>query len=275
MPDNIETVEWPPLGAAPECATAYLFRARRFGIRQSDLDIEFSAAQPRVAAEVLSACLSIGGAVEVETVLQWTLKKRLQGLLAVYGVTFGDELVVDARCTHDDCGEWLQFPLSMPAFVETAGDDDSIIHAPDDKTRLRLRLPTGVDQLLWLEQRPVRTLFGSMAATLVLEVNQGAPGPDFYVPEQWLSGLEALLEQHDPLTALQIDTVCACCGREFSIALDLERQILARFARLQQSLLEEVHMLASAYHWSERDIMDLTPVRRQWYLQKLDRAWPV
>lgn len=274
MPDNIDTVEWPPIGAASKRATAYSFRVRRFGIWQSDLDIDFSDAQPRVAAEVLSTCLSVSGTVEVETVLQWTLKKRLQGLLAVYGVTFGDELVMDARCTHDDCGEWLQLPLSMPAFVETAGDDGSIIHAPDDKTQLRLRLPTGVDQLLWLEQRPMRTLFGSMASTLVMEVNQGVPGPDFYVPEQWLPGLEALLEQHDPLTALQIDTTCAGCEREFSISLDLERQILARFARLQQTLLEEVHILAFAYHWSERDIMDLTPARRRWYLQKLDRAWP-
>ena len=33
----------------------------------------------------------------------------------------------------------------------------------------------------------------------------------------------------------------------------------------------EVHALASAYHWHERDILALSPVRRQAYLELLGR----
>ena len=144
--------------------------------------------------------------------------------------------------------------------------------------RLRLRLPTGADQTRWSET-PVQD-FAGLVADLVQSVDleddtepESAPmevqGEGQAIRPEWLPAIEAALESADPLTALQIQTECPECGHGFELPVDLEQLLLQRLMAAQTRVLRDIHRLASAYHWSEREILALSPKRRAFYLRCL------
>jgi hypothetical protein len=80
---------------------------------------------------------------------------------------------------------------------------------------------------------------------------------------------EALLEamrRSDPLADLEIDVSCESCGHERPIPFDIAEHLWGDIAECAERLLEEVHLLASTYHWAERDILRLSSARRRRYL---------
>jgi len=83
------------------------------------------------------------------------------------------------------------------------------------------------------------------------------------------AGLIAALEERAAGLGLELGTACADCGAEmvlpFDVATFLDGEMGARAARL----LDEVHLVASSYHWSEAQILALPSARRQDYLKRI------
>jgi hypothetical protein len=95
----------------------------------------------------------------------------------------------------------------------------------------------------------------------------GVACPAEEVPEEVVQRVEERMAEADPHGDLQLSLTCPhCCHRwqsGFDIASFLWTEIHARALRL----LEDVHVLASAYGWREADILALSPWRRQAYLE--------
>jgi len=70
----------------------------------------------------------------------------------------------------------------------------------------------------------------------------------------------------DPLAEILLHFDCPACNEPFDESLDLTSFIWAEIERKAQSLLGDVHTLASAYGWSEPEILNLTPGRRAAYI---------
>jgi len=70
----------------------------------------------------------------------------------------------------------------------------------------------------------------------------------------------------DPLAEIRLTFDCPVCGDAFEDDLDLPTFLWAEMAARAKRLLSEVHLLASAYGWSEAEILGLSPVRREFYL---------
>jgi hypothetical protein len=66
-----------------------------------------------------------------------------------------------------------------------------------------------------------------------------------------------------------VDLQCGACGHEWLAPLDAAGALLRKIDDRALRLLDDVHRIASAYHWSERDILGLSPVRRRFYLEAL------
>lgn len=83
------------------------------------------------------------------------------------------------------------------------------------------------------------------------------------------AGLIAALEGRAAGLGLELATACAECGAEmvlpFDVAAFLDGEMGARAARL----LDEVHLVALSYHWSEAEILALPSARRQDYLKRI------
>jgi len=65
------------------------------------------------------------------------------------------------------------------------------------------------------------------------------------------------------------DLQCGACRNQWRAPLDAAGALLRRIDDRALRLLDDVHRIASAYHWSERDILGLSPARRRFYLEAL------
>lgn len=127
-------------------------------------------------------------------------------------------------------------------------------------------MPTGADQLTWLTT-------GDTSPGAILDRLLAIPDDAIEISAAALETIEEALEEADPLTTLELETVCPECGSENSIPLDLEGGCLTLLAAEQPRLVDDIHVLASAYHWSEAEILAIPPTRRRQYLARIDRMW--
>jgi hypothetical protein len=74
------------------------------------------------------------------------------------------------------------------------------------------------------------------------------------------------MEQQDPYAEIHMSLSCPACNHRWTSSLDIVSYLWGEIEDWAQRLLADVHTLASAYSWSERDILALNPTRRQFYL---------
>jgi len=248
------------------------FRGRAYGHSTADLAIDFhQAARPVIISSILGECVARadGAAFSSGEIWAWTASRRLQALLTVVIRSQGPALDVGTTCPEPNCGELLELPVRLPDF-EHVGEHEPIRCSPAGGTDLSLRLPTGSDQRYWLENG--LTDAAALASRLVVGVDGVAPNSTWQVDSAWLDVIEATLSAADPLNDITIDSCCPHCGLRFNLELDLELELLTQLEHRQQALFDDVHRIASAYHWTEEQILRLSRERRRAYLARIDEA---
>ena len=264
-------LSWPPGDRCPE---AEWFRARPFGANPADLDIDFhQSAIPTLVTRLLLGTLvrRDGTAFSSKEVWQWTLARRMQALLAVVVATSGRRLPLQLNCSRSACREFIELEIDLFGFV-TPAVIGPLVFRPSPDAEVSIRLPTGDDQRNWLQDESAEFTRERLATRLVTGINGHAVPDDWTLPAVWLAPMSHELGLHDPLMDLQLDTCCPSCGSELAMELDLEATLLAVLAHQQQCLLDQIHCLASVYHWSESEIVALPAQRRQYYLRRLTQG---
>jgi hypothetical protein len=66
---------------------------------------------------------------------------------------------------------------------------------------------------------------------------------------------------------LRLEVICAMCRHKENREIDLGLWLAQEVSRAAQGILREVDCLARAYGWSERAILELSPLRRRLYLE--------
>ncbi|NKI92168.1 hypothetical protein [Rhizobacter sp. SG703] len=246
------------------------WQARAFGSGADDVAVPFDAAEAGGATTaLLAACLSDrdGRALPADEAWDWTLNRRLHGLIAVRRAAGDEPLELQAPCGA--CGE----PMALPLDVASLGSEPA---APRFAWRdaqgvaFRLRLPCGRDLRQWQHQVPPSAM--ALARTLVEAIDDRSVEEGVPWSADALPALDDAFEAHDPLTALRLQAGCPACGQVNDVACDLEAALLAGFAVRQAALLDDVARLAGAFHWSEAEILALPHWRRTLYLRRIDGA---
>ena len=73
----------------------------------------------------------------------------------------------------------------------------------------------------------------------------------------------------DPLAEVLLDLQCPVCKGSFQETLDLAAFFWSELEGRSKRLLLDVHILASAYGWSEAEILGLSPARRNFYREQV------
>lgn len=71
----------------------------------------------------------------------------------------------------------------------------------------------------------------------------------------------------DPLAEIQLRLDCPACGNDWLAEFDIVAYFWSEIDAQAQRLLDDVHVLARAYGWSEADIFALSASRKQYYLE--------
>ncbi len=206
----------------------------------------------------------------LEAIRQLSIGQRDARLLKLREWTFGSQLPSVADCPR--CNERLEWTIDTDDLEFGGGTQipEQLIFETGDYS-IKFRLPNSLD----LEA--VAEAVDSEAATIellkrcVLEARvidrEVSPGE---LNEEVTSGLTRRMSELDPQAEVQIDLTCPSCGHGWEILLDVETFFWAELNAWARRMLSEVHILACAYGWREADILSLTPLRRQYYLDMVN-----
>ncbi len=264
-------VSWPATEDIENDGSPGAFLARGLNESLHDLDCDFVRTErPHIITDVLERCLKRPDQepYSAEELWGWTLPRRLRGLVAIVIAGGRTEIETTAECKA--CGEAVEVELALSSLT-ASGNEAEFLFRPEPGINLVATIPTGRHQIAWLDAAEFNadaSGFLKMATTLIETVNGQAPSPEWSLPGKWLASFESALAEHDPVTALSERVQCPDCSADMDVDLDLEALLLRELERSQQAVLEEIYLLARAFHWTESDIFDMPIWRRRAYMHR-------
>jgi hypothetical protein len=186
-------------------------------------------------------------------------------LIALRGRTFGSGFAAIAACPA--CGERLDLSFDVEDLLIQAGDPPPEITVESEGYRLRLRLPTSADLLALPDgSRPAvrRALF---SRCLVSAERDGAPVTAAALPDAVVEEAAEEMASVDSPAGAALAVSCPACGRPWDAPFDIARYFWTELNAWAERMLVDVHLLAATYGWREREILALSPRRRQLYLE--------
>lgn len=251
---------------------------RPFGQAAEDREVNFDRPlRLDVEIAVLECCTGDSQGGKPDPSFFWNLEvgKRIECLLAIATIQDREAFMIPLRCLNLACQEGLEIDFSME---ELSGIQSSSPTAKSPEIRLgdrtvRIRRPTGADQLQWLEQsfKDEFSATQSMLKMLVIADDRSQLDPEAIDQGEWVSAFNQIMEEIDPLVNFQVQVQCPHCSVENSQSIDFGAFALQRLRNYQQQLFDLVHRLASRYHWNETEIFAIPAWRRQSYLARIDR----
>jgi len=200
-----------------------------------------------------------------ESVADWPLGRRNRALVELRSACFGSTLQCWTPCPQ--CGEKIELNLAADSIVanEHGNQQPEPTVTVDGET---FRLPTSRD-LARIATEPALAPDPGAAAIHLLRACRVAeePAADTSWSEEELEKIGESMAKADPLAEILLGFECPACLHICSEALDLPTFLWAEIDALVRRLLLEVHTLASAYGWSEREILSLSDARRRLYLE--------
>ncbi|MGW0762317.1 hypothetical protein ACWD1Y_38585 [Streptomyces sp. NPDC002814] len=257
------------LGAAPAGRAVLLHRTAR-----PDLD---AAALPR---------LPVG---ERESDL-FTLRRAL----------FGERMQVRLACTA--CGEDMEFDLDAGEFAGNLGGHaapqrgaglyqyaapprgatshdgpadarqpgaalpaERLVRVSEGGWEVEFRLPGVAD--LTAAARAADPRGELIARCLVSAAYAGEVRAADALPAPVQHRIAEAVEAADPGADVTLNVACPECGQATRAELDIASYLWTELDAWARDVLLDVHLLATAYGWSEPEILALSPLRRRYYLE--------
>jgi hypothetical protein len=209
--------------------------------------------------------------VEQETLSALDIVARDKRLMrvreAIFGTTF--EGLVDCPA----CGVSTEV-----AFASESGDigehesdaDPAELTICTGRFRVRARLPNSGDVRDALGETTPESARALLLTRCVLTATRsGAPVEVLDLPPDVVDRVESELEGAHARGACQLAITCPECGHRWDTELDVPSFLWREIDAWARRLMRDVHTLAGAYGWAERDVVCMGAHRRQFYLQLL------
>jgi hypothetical protein len=210
-----------------------------------------ATASPETPPDVL-ANLSIGQRdAHLLTLREWTFGAQLYSLVVCPG-----------------CHERLELHFGVADLQGVSGvRPGEVLALQVADYEVHFRLPTSQDLAAIAHCDNVATARQRLLERCLLAAScQAQPQSAGQLPPHVTDAIAARMEEADPLAAMQLALSCPECGYQWQAAFDIESFFWSEINAWANRTLHEVHALASRYGWRERDILAMSPWRRQAYL---------
>jgi hypothetical protein len=195
--------------------------------------------------------------VDPETLADRPVGERNAALLRLRRALFGDDLASCVDCPA--CGETLEFSLSADALLERAPADPSYAWIDG----IRVRMPTTRDLASVAGEADEAAAERALMARLV-DGTSIEPRDDGALAAR----ITRALDDADPCLDISIGMTCPACAHAWAAAFDVAGFVWEEIDVRARRLLDEVHVLAGGYGWTEAEILGLSDVRRNAYLER-------
>ncbi|NJN85848.1 MAG: phage baseplate protein [Leptolyngbyaceae cyanobacterium SL_7_1] len=184
---------------------------------------------------------------------------------------FGEAMESFAVCPS--CGESLEFTLKAtelrlvePSLAEPPAYEWSIA----DYT-LTVTLPTSQDLAAVVDCSDLATAQATLTQRCIQQVScAGVAIAPHSLPDAVLQQLAQQMADSDPQAELGLDLTCPACQSDWQVVFDIATFFWTELSVQAKRLLREVHRLARSYGWREADILAMSAMRRQFYLDLVD-----
>ncbi|MFI8997178.1 hypothetical protein [Streptomyces sp. NPDC053542] len=199
--------------------------------------------------------------------------ERAADLFALRRALFGDRMQVKLACADPECGEVLEFELDAAELgaVRPAPPEDGL-RVAEDGWSVTFRLPAVADlteaAAAATDAADARRLLGARCVLTAVRNGRTATEEECArLPEAVLKRFAEAVEQADPGAEVTLNIACPECGAATPAELDIAAYLWTELDAWARDVLLDVHLLASAYGWSEPEILALSPLRRRYYLE--------
>jgi hypothetical protein len=214
------------------------------------------------------ALLSAATSEEQERLALLGVGERDARLLSLRELTFGPRLVSIADCPG--CGERLEMSFEVAELRVAPSPAQETYALSRDGHEVLFRLPNTLDLAALAPGADAAAARRQLLERCLLSARRGdeeVAAAD--LPPEVLEAVAERMGEADPQGDVQLALACAACGHGWQESFDIGQFLWAEVHAWATRVLGEVHKLARAYGWRESDILALSPVRRQFYLDMI------
>ncbi|MEO5627234.1 MAG: hypothetical protein ABIQ70_14615 [Dokdonella sp.] len=194
-----------------------------------------------------------------------SLGQRDALLLRLRERLFGARLDFVASCPA--CAGVVESTLEMPELQLDMPPPPSLQILQVDERCITFRVPT-LGDLIGLPGNPLdaRLTLVSRCLSNPSSSAETAQTTDT-LSAQAIDAIGVAMSAADPSATADLALACPACGERWLVGLDIATFLWHEIDAWARRTLRDVHALARAYAWSERDVLALSPTRRQMYLE--------
>jgi hypothetical protein len=205
----------------------------------------------------------------LEVLASFSIGRRDADLLTLRERTFGSQMASVAMCPQ--CGEQLEFSFSAADLrVSPPSEPEQVTVLTVDGYELQFRPPNSLDLAALISQPdPADQQRLLIESCLLVAHREGEPIAVAQLPANIIDAIEDGMARADPQADVRLAISCPACNHQWQGIFDIVTFFWSEIESWASRILHEVHLLASAYGWHEREILALSPRRRQFYLDRV------
>ncbi|AFZ12025.1 hypothetical protein Cri9333_1116 [Crinalium epipsammum PCC 9333] len=188
-------------------------------------------------------------------------------LLTLREMTFGSKINGFAECPQ--CSEQLEFAMNVGdirivELVEPQAQQYSLVA---EEFELQFRLPNSWDLAAIVGYQDVGAANLQLIERCLLQVSRDGVAVNYSeLSASAIAQLASQMLECDPQAEILFDLNCPACNHSWQVLFDIVVFFWKELSVEAKRLLREVHQLARFYGWRETDILSMSAMRRQFYL---------
>lgn len=197
-----------------------------------------------------------------------SIAQRDRSLIALREGMLGHTLTAFSICPQ--CQERLEITLSTRDILYTQAHFEEQYELPTGDFILKFHLPNSYDLAAITHCNDIsraRTMLGKRCVEHALIKNNEVPIED--LQEVAIEALCDQMSKIDTQSELILDLKCPECEHKWQILFDIVKFFWTEINSHARQLLDDVNTLAYAYGWSETDILSMSAMRRQSYIDRV------
>jgi uncharacterized protein (UPF0212 family) len=194
-----------------------------------------------------------------ECVESLSLGARDRFLFSLREFVFGPRLTARADCPK--CGAGVESSFSTADISGNAPVAMAAVREMEvNGYCISFRLPNGADLVAVEGLRDADEVRAKLLDRCILSRDSGSSA-------EAIEAVVAAMGDADPQADIQLALDCPACSHHWLAPFDIGSFFWTELTVWVRRVLREVHVLASAYGWTEREILSLSPQRRRMYLE--------
>lgn len=208
-----------------------------------------------------------------EDLARLPIGERDAKLLCLREQLFGPNLSGLATCPH--CSQCIEMSFRINEIraspATSAADGARTILLRKDGYEVDLRLPNSQDMMVISGMDHPRATQSLIESCIARATHEGMELSAEALPESVLEAVAHKMVEEDRQAHVDLDLTCPECGHRWQVPFDILSFLWTEFDAWAYRTIQDVHSLASAYGWSEAEILNMSNRKREAYLELVDR----